>query len=44
MVSVAPASRRLLALSWNSKTAGKMPALPLHGRIKLNLSAKGEPK
>ncbi len=30
MVSVAPASRRLLALSWNSNTAGKMPALPRH--------------
>ena len=36
-VLVAPASRRLLALSWNFKTAGpscvrtsKMPALPQH--------------
>jgi hypothetical protein len=28
MVSVAPASRRLLAVSWNSNTAGKMLALP----------------
>ena len=30
MALVAPASRRLLALSWNSNTAGKMPALPQH--------------
>ena len=30
MVSVAPASRRLLSLSRTYKTAGKMPALPHH--------------
>jgi hypothetical protein len=30
MVSVAPASRRLFALSSNSYKAGKMPALPWH--------------
>jgi len=30
MVSVAPASRRLLALSWKFNTAGKMPALSQH--------------
>src|SRR6267378_665132 len=31
--SVAPASRRLLGLSWNHKTAGKMAALPQHAAL-----------
>src|SRR6267143_2615314 len=31
--SVAPASRRLLGLSWSHKTAGKMAALPQHAAL-----------
>jgi hypothetical protein len=30
-LSVAQASRQLFALSWNTNTAGKMPALPQQG-------------
>ncbi len=33
--SVSVASRRLLALCWNSNTAGKMPALPQHAAASL---------
>src|SRR3982074_3454246 len=35
MISVAPASRRLLALSWDWKTADKMTALPHPARESL---------
>src|SRR5258707_1023412 len=37
--SVAPASRRLLALPWNSKTAGKMPALLQHAVLSVRYFA-----
>src|SRR5258708_39421825 len=41
MVSVAPASRRLLALSCGSKTAGKMPALPQRAAAFVRHNSRG---